>query len=174
MKKVFLLTLAMPLCNQAMEDMGKHLVQDALICGGAAVTACAYSGGAQFLSNLVNTNITSGEDVSWRYCSKNMLVPVNKWGALGSWWMGIPLLMAARIGHHPLEAQELIKPVAITYGATAAIALAAGGYKALTAHVGRSQHEGIEKATAFSRVVGTFVSPVALIGYLIYKRATHH
>lgn len=176
MKKLLLCALAIPLSTTAM-DLGNELVQAAQIGLGGAAAAYAYSRGAEWLSKGIDSRATLNLNTHnfTRGTPEAIHSGMDKWGALGTLWIGVPLIVAARLGTHQLEAQELIKPAAIAYGLTAASALAAGSWAYWSSkRIDYSSRieRSLDRATLNSRIVGTLCAPVGLIGWVLYKRAT--
>lgn len=169
MKKL-LFVLIVPVCAFAM-DLKQELIQAAGIGLGSAAIAYAYSRGAEWLANGINSyensqlNNTITRGRPWEIHSH-----FDKWGALGSWWIGLPLIVAARVGSNPLDARELIKPVAITYGATAGVSLAAGLDAALKAPRDKRDARSIIAVFRTAIITGTVITPPALLGYIVYQR----
>lgn len=167
MKKIFALSLLLPLSAHAM-DVGHELVQAAQIGLGGAAVAYAYSRGAEQLSHSIAPRATHDYNVQIT-CGNPYGIHsgLSKWGAIGSWWMGLPLIAAARLGSHRMESQELIKPAAITYAGTLAASLVVGGFTYATT---TNKQEAVIRATKTAAVVGTLMAPVGLIGHILYKR----
>lgn len=178
MKKLLLSVLVIPLSNSAM-DVSKELLQVAQIGLGGAAAAYAYSHGAEFLSRSVDPLATREVDEKYRAfkrgLKKGQHMPFNKLGALGSWWIGLPFIAAMRVGTHRMEAQDLMKPAAIAYGAATAVALIKGGYTYFTSHSddqSERRAHAIEAATRNAFFGGTFFAPTGLLSYILYKRFT--
>lgn len=176
MKRLMFLTLSLliPCFNQAM-DAGKELQEAALILGGGAATAYAFSKAAERISNRIDKGATQNEDMGWIMAQSGRILKTDKWGGLGTWWVGLPFYLAARIGgSHQLSAQELIKPVAIAYAVNAIVALGYGAYVgSKEPNVEKKKAVGVREGSFASRLMGTF-APLGAIGFIIYKRITHH
>ncbi|CAN5132999.1 hypothetical protein BH09DEP1_BH09DEP1_4820 [soil metagenome] len=172
MKKLLLCALAITLSTNAMH-LSEELVQLAEFGLGSAAAAYVYSRGAERLSRGFDRDAT--HDLNYHTLTNGQPYRIHdgfsKWGALGSWWIGAPLAVAARLGSHGMEARELIKPVAIVYGATAALALLSGGYAYFTASPTKRKAKAVDATTLAARFAGT-IAPVSLIGYILHKRVT--
>lgn len=169
MKKL-LFVLILPVCASAM-DLKQELIQAAGIGLGSAAAAYAYSRGAEWLANGINSYENSQLNINIaRGRPGEIHTHFDKWGALGSWWIGLPLIAAARIGSNPLDVRELIKPMAITYGATAGVSLAAGIFAALRAPQDKRDERSIIAAFGTAFITGTVITPPTLIGYILYQR----
>lgn len=168
MKKLLLTALLITFGCHAM-DYSQEALQVAQIGLGCAAASYTYNATAEWLSNKVDRNYT---------CSLNNRKPwqatfMEKRGALGAWWVGVPLIAVARLGSHPMDAHELIKPVVIAYGATAAISLLAG----MIAYAKGTSKESSKQASIESASMAAFfaglTTPTSILGYILYKRFTH-
>lgn len=166
MKNLIALSFILPLSIIAMD--GKHeLVQSGAIIAGGALTAYGFGKGAEWVSNTIHPVFTSNYNNEWdkpEQRSKNLF---NKWGFLGTLWAGVPVALVARIGSHPMAAQDLFKPVAITYGATLGVGVLASAY---TYFAQKKSMQARENGIMIARIASYLAAPTGLIGYILYKR----
>ena len=170
MKKLLLTALLITFGCHAM-DYSQEALQVAQIGLGCAAASYTYNTTAEWLSNKVDRNYTSilNNRKPWQSISGYM----EKRGVLGAWWIGVPLIAAARLGSHPMDAHELIKPVVIAYGAAAAFSLITGMISyAKGVSRANSKESSIETSSMTAFLAG-FATPTSLIGYILYKRFTH-
>lgn len=174
MKRLMVLALLIPCLNQAM-DIREELKQGVLILAGGAAAGYAYSRGAEWLSNTINSQETHQMNVYFTKGKPHTIHdgPAPKWGLMGSLWMGVPFWLAARLGTNRMDAHELIKPVATAYGASAAVSLLLTSLAAYTTQRQEKSKEAVKLFRSTSFLMNTLADPLGLIGYVIYKRVTH-
>jgi hypothetical protein len=166
MKNLIALSFILPLSINAM-DAKHELVQSGAIIAGGAVTAYVFGQGAEWVSNALAPHSTLSYNNFWNIQSQRQKVRFNKWGYLGTLWAGVPLALVSRIGSHPIAAQDLIRPMMVTYGATAGVAALAGAYTYMSKP---DRENAVENAMIATRFSSFIAAPVGLLGYVIYKR----
>lgn len=169
MKKMLILTFIFPMSCDAME-WGNELKEAALIAGGAAASAVIYRMAAHEISSCIDRGGTLAESYIWARGQADRTFKITTWGMIGDWWIGIPLVAAARIGSHQLSAPELIKPLASAYAATALVSLVSGMYTAAITPGSTKKRQSISNAAFASRAMGTLGAPLGIMGYILVKR----